>query len=406
MLLVGLTGGIATGKSTVAGHLARLGATVIDADSLAREVVAPRTPGLAAVVSQFGADVLADGALDRAALGRIVFADPVARARLNAIIHPAVQSRTGELVRAAAADAVVVQDVPLIVENGLAPRYHLVVVVHTPHDVRIARLVAERGMSSADSQARIAAQATDEQRRAVADVWLDNSAGTEELFGEVDTLWHRRLVPYADNLRRHRPTRRPDRVGVVPHDPAWAGQAARTAARIAWSIREHPDAPRCSVEHIGSTSVPGLPAEDVIDLQLAVPSLGVADDLEPALSAAGWVRVPDADDDAPKPHDPDPDHWRKRCYGGTDPAVVVQLHVRAAGSAGWRYALLCRDWLRADAGARADYEAQKVRVAASAPDARAYAEAMEPWFDELAPRADTWAARTAWVPRSAPTPAV
>jgi dephospho-CoA kinase len=396
VLLVGLTGGIASGKSTVARRLVGLGATVIDADVLAREVVAPGTPGVAAVASIFGTVVAPDGSLDRAALGRIVFADPLARARLNDIIHPAVQRRFAELVQAAPVDSVVVHDVPLLVENGLAPRYHLVVVVHAQTDVRVSRLVQQRAMSTADSQARIAAQATDAERRAVADVWMDNTAGTDELFGAVDALWHERLVPYEENIRHRRRTRRPDQVRLLPHDPAWAGQASRTAARIGWSIREHPAAARCIVEHIGSTSVPGLAAKDVIDLQLAVPDLAVADALEPALSAAGWIRMADNNDDSPKPVDPDPDHWRKRFYGGTDPAVVVHLHVRATGSAGWRYALLFRDWLRADPSARADYEAEKRRVAAATADAMAYAEAKEPWFDEALPRAEAWATAAGW----------
>lgn len=398
MLLVGLTGGIASGKSTVSERLRARGAEVIDADVLAREVVAPGTPGLAAIVDRFGADVVVDGALDRAALGRIVFADPESRARLNQIVHPAVQERFTELVSAVPTSAVVVHDVPLLVENALAARYHLVVVVHAPIDVRIARLVHERGMSTADSQARIAAQADDDQRRVVADVWLDNSAGTVELLSAVDSLWERRLVPYEDNVRHRRRTRRAEQVRLVPHDLTWAGQAARTAARIEWTIRHYPAASECSVEHIGSTAVPGLAAKDVLDLQLAVPSLVVADELEPALSAAGWIRVADNNADSPKPFDLDPAHWRKRFYGGTDPAVVVHLHVRRTGSPGWWYALLFRDWLRDDAGARRDYETEKRRLAAVTPDALTYAEAKEPWFDAALPRAQAWATRTGWVP--------
>lgn len=396
MLLVGLTGGIASGKSTVSRRLRARGSRVIDADVLAREVVAPGTPGLAAITTCFGAGVLMDGVLDRAALGRIVFADPSSRARLNQIVHPAVQQRFTELVSALPPDCVVVHDVPLLVENGLAARYHLVVVVHAPVDVRIERLVGQRGMSTGDSRARIAAQADDDQRRAAADVWLDNGAGSGALLAEVDELWERRLVPYEANVRHHHRTRRPEKVRLVPHDPEWAGRAARTAARIRWTIRDHPDAARCSVEHIGSTAVPGLAAKDVLDVQLAVPSLAVADALEPALSAAGWVRVPGTDADSPKPSDPDPEHWRKRFYGGTDPAVVIHLHLRETGSPGWRYALLFRDWLRADAGARLDYGAEKDRLAVATPDAAAYAEAKEPWFDAASPRARAWASRTGW----------
>ncbi len=398
MLLVGLTGGIAAGKSTAAGRLRTLGAEVIDADVLAREALGPGSPGLVEVTRVFGADVVVDGSLNRAALARIVFADPAARERLESIVHPVVQARTAALVRAAAPGAVVVQDVPLLVENALAPRYHLVVVVHAEQAVRVQRLVRERSMSHADARARVAAQADDAQRRAVADVWLDNSGATGALLDGVDEVWRGRLVPYEDNLRRHRRTRRPDRVRLLPHDPQWSAQAARAAARIGWAIREHPAAAACRVEHVGSTAVAGLAAKDVVDLQLAVPSLAVADELGPALDAAGWVRVAGNDGDSPKPYEPDPARWAKRFYGGTDPAVVVHLHVRSTGSAGWRFCLLFRDWLRADAGARRDYEAEKRRVAAATPDADAYALAKEPWFDSAVPRAIAWAAATGWTP--------
>lgn len=398
VLVVGLTGGIASGKSTVARRLAELGAVVVDADALARAVLAPGTPGLAAVAEEFGADLVVDGSLDRAALGRIVFVDPIARARLEAIVHPAVQAAFAARVAAAPPDAVVVHDVPLLTELGLGPRYHLVVVVHAEHDVRRARLVQQRHISVDDAEARIAAQSDDRERRAVADIWLDNTRARYELFIETDSLWKHRLVPYEENVRLRRRVRRAERVELLPHDPSWAPAAARIAGRIRWSIRDHPAAACCTVEHIGSTAVPGLPAKDVLDLQLGVPSLGVADELEPALSAAGWIRLPGNNRDNPKTFDPDPDHWAKRFYGGTDPAVVVHLHVRALGSPGWRYALLFRDWLRADPAARAEYESAKRAVAAANGDAATYAEAKEPWFDAAWPRARAWAEATGWQP--------
>lgn len=403
MLLVGLTGGIAAGKSTVAGRLQALGARVIDADALARDVVAPGTPGLAAVAETFGDDLVVDGALDRSALGRIVFADPASRVRLESIVHPAVRARFTALLAGAPATAVVVHDVPLLVELGMAPQYHLVVLVHAAAATRVQRLVRDRGMRAADAAARVRAQADDAARAAVADVVLDNTGAGADVLDAVDRLWADRLVPYERNVREHRRAARPDRVQLCPHDPAWAGQAARNAARIGWSIREHPAAAGCPVEHIGSTAVPGLPAKDVIDLQLAVPSLAVADGLEPALSGAGWVRSPDNNLDSPHrrpggPTPPDPTAWAKRFYGGTDPGVIVHLHVRARDSDGWWFSLLFRDWLRADADARRDYEAEKRRVAASTPDAAAYAGAKEPWFDAALPRAQAWADATGWEP--------
>ncbi|TRW44013.1 dephospho-CoA kinase [Georgenia yuyongxinii] len=193
---VGLTGGIASGKSSVSAELARLGAVIVDADQIARDVVAPGTPGLAAVVTEFGPDVLLpDGSLDRPALGRRVFADPAALRRLGALTHPLVAQESARRQAAAPPDAVVVHDVPLIVENGLADSYDLVVVVAADEAVRLERLVRDRGMSREDALARIRAQATDEQRRAVADVWLDNSGTPEELLDAVGRLWRERLAP-------------------------------------------------------------------------------------------------------------------------------------------------------------------------------------------------------------------
>lgn len=198
MLRIGLTGGIGSGKSTVAGLLAARGARVIDADRIAREVVEPGTPGLDAVVGAFGAGVLtAEGALDRPALAAVVFADPDARRRLDGIVHPLVRARATELVAAAPPDAVVVQDVPLLVETGQAASYDLVLVVQADPATRVRRLVG-RGLSEDDARARIAAQATDEQRRAVADVVLDNSGTVEELEAQVDRFWAERVAPALD----------------------------------------------------------------------------------------------------------------------------------------------------------------------------------------------------------------
>lgn len=199
MLRIGLTGGIGAGKSTVARELERLGAVVIDADALAREVVAPQTPGLAAVVEEFGDTVLtAEGHLDRAALGRVVFGDRGARRRLEEITHPLIAAETARRLAELPPETVVVHDVPLIVENGLAANYDLVVVVGADEDVRLERLAKDRGMTREDAQARIRAQATDEQRRAAADVWLDNSGTPEELLAQVRRLWDERLAHGTD----------------------------------------------------------------------------------------------------------------------------------------------------------------------------------------------------------------
>lgn len=190
MLTVGLTGGIGAGKSEVSRRLVEHGAVLIDADRIAREVVAPGTPGLAAVVDAFGTGVLAaDGSLDRPKLGAIVFADPEKLALLNSIVHPLVGARSQALEANAAADAVVVHDVPLLAENGLAPRYDLVIVVDVSPETQIDRLVRLRGMTEQDARARMAAQATREQRREIADVVIDNDVPIERLESRVREVW-------------------------------------------------------------------------------------------------------------------------------------------------------------------------------------------------------------------------
>ncbi len=190
MLRIGLTGGIGAGKSEVSRRLGARGAIIIDADALAREAVAPGSTGLAEVTDLFGSGVLLpDGTLDRSRLGDIVFADPVLRGKLNAIIHPRVAERTGQLERAAGRAAIVVHDVPLIAENDLAAGYDLVVVVDAPPSVQTGRLVSNRGMTREQAQARMTAQATREQRLAIADIVIDNSGSLTELDRQVGELW-------------------------------------------------------------------------------------------------------------------------------------------------------------------------------------------------------------------------
>jgi dephospho-CoA kinase len=196
--MVGLTGGIGAGKSAVARRLAELGALVIDSDQLAREVVRGGTPGFDEVVAAFGESVVGpDGELDRPALGRIVFDDPDKRARLEQIVHPRVRARAAEIVAAAPPDAIVVNDVPLLVEAGLAAAYDLVVVVLAPADVRLERLVSERGLDPEHARARMAAQASDEQRRAVADVVIENDGPLDDLRDAVDRAWRDQILPAA-----------------------------------------------------------------------------------------------------------------------------------------------------------------------------------------------------------------
>ena len=190
MLKVGLTGGIGSGKSEVTRRLAALGAYVVDADVLAREVVEPGTPGLAAVAAEFGAEVLRpDGSLDRDRLGAIVFADPAARARLNAIVHPLVGAATAERFAAALADAIVVHDVPLLVEVGLAAAYDVVLVVAATPETQGSRLVRARGMSADEARSRIAAQAPLADKLAVADFVITNDGSLDDLDRQVQAVW-------------------------------------------------------------------------------------------------------------------------------------------------------------------------------------------------------------------------
>ena len=189
MLRVGLTGGIASGKSTVANELARRGAVIIDADELAREVVEPGTPGLAAVVRRFGEGVLRDGRLDRAALAKIVFADPQARRDLEEIVHPEVRRRAAEREQAHPHTAVIVHVIPLLVETGKESDFDLCVVVDVDRQTQLARLMARGPMTREEAGSRIAAQATREQRLAAADIVIHNVGTITDLTKQVDDLW-------------------------------------------------------------------------------------------------------------------------------------------------------------------------------------------------------------------------
>ena len=401
MLKIGLTGGIASGKSVAASRLRELGAVLVDADALAREVVEPGTPGLARVVEAFSASVLGpDGRLDRPRLGALVFGNPERLAVLNGIIHPLVRERAAALAAAAPKGAVLVQDIPLLVETGQGANFHLVVVVDAPEDVRVRRMVEHRKMTVEEARSRMAAQATREDRLAAADVVLDNSGTKDELRDAVDRLWRHRLQPFAENLAKGQMAARTGGPVLSPADPDWPAQAARLIGRL------KAVAPQdiLAVDHIGSTAVPGLDAKDVLDLQLTVPDLATADRLEPRLAAAGFPRWPGIGADNPKPAHPDPADWDKRVHGNADPGRPVNLHVRAAGSPGWRYALCFRDWLRDDAAARADYLAEKRRAARRHgvdKSTAGYAADKEDWFtDYAAPRMEEWARRTGWLPPS------
>lgn len=187
---MGLTGGIASGKSAVSQRMAGHGAVIIDADQLARQAVAPGSEALAEIVEGFGEDMLtAEGRLDRAALGERVFGDESARERLNSIVHPRVRAEAARQREYVADGSVVVEDIPLLIETGQQDRFDVVVVVQAPHEERVRRMVEDRGMSREEAESRVRAQASDKERAAAADVVLDNSGSPEELVRQVDDLW-------------------------------------------------------------------------------------------------------------------------------------------------------------------------------------------------------------------------
>lgn len=314
MLSIGLTGGIAAGKSLLANRFSELGALVIDADKIARDVVAPGTPGLAAVVRHFGESVLLpDGSLNRPKLGSLVFGDPSARDALNGIVHPLVRAQAQALKDDAEPGTIVVQDIPLLVETGQGPNFHLVVVVQAPTELRLQRMVRDRGMNEADALARIAAQATDEQREAVADVVIVNDGGPEQALAALDQLWHGRLLPFATNLSRGVPAPL-EGIEVVDADATWPAQAARMAARLAAAL----GAAAAGIEHVGPTSVPGRPARDVLEFRVQLRAGENPEQPSLVLASSGFPRVPGTRDGAP-------------VHGSADPGrlATVELHATA-----------------------------------------------------------------------------
>ena len=395
MLRVGLTGGIGSGKSTVAHRLEELGAVVVDADAVAREIVQPGEPTLTAIAERFGDGLIRpDGSLDRAALAAIVFPDRAALADLDAITGPAITARVLALRSAVPVGRVSVFDMPLLVERGLWRAEHLTIVVSAAVETRVLRLVTQRGLTEEDARHRIAAQASDEERREAADVWVDNEGSPESTSGQVDAVWAARLAPYDANLLAGTRTRRPETGSlVVDSDPDWAAEGRRLVAKLADALGDR----AARVDHIGSTSVPGLFAKDVIDLQVGVRSLTDADAAAfvADLLASGFVGCEGNVRDTPHGEHP-ASSWAKRFFGSMDPGRMAHLHVREVGSPGWEFALLFRDWMRAEPAAREAYAAEKRRILVDASTTSDYAESKEPWFDTAYAAAWQWARATGW----------
>ncbi len=407
MLRIGLTGGIGAGKSTVSATFTELGGVIVDGDVISREVVEPGTEGLAALVEAFGDGILLpDGGLDRPALAAKAFSDDESRATLNGIVHPLVGKRRSEIIAAVPADSVVVEDIPLLVESGMAPFFPLVVVVYADAELRVKRLVEHRGMAEADARARIAAQADDAQRRAVADVWLDNSGSSGALIELAREVWDRRILPFAHNISARQVVGVPAR--LAPADPTWPDQARRIVNRLKTAC----GAKALRVDHIGSTAVLGLDAKDTIDVQVTVESLSAADELAEPLLAAGYPRIEGIIADLGKPeprstvsrydHDDDSGLWQKRIHGSADPGRPTNVHLRVDGWPDQQFALLFVDWLAANPDVREEYLAVKrnaEQAAAPEADITRYLAAKEPWFIDAYRRAWAWADASGWRPK-------
>jgi dephospho-CoA kinase len=386
MLRIGLTGGIGAGKSTVSATFSECGGIIVDGDVIAREVVEPGTDGLAQLVEAFGEDILlSDGALNRPALAAKAFVDDEQRAKLNGIVHPLVGHRRLEIIESVPDDAVVVEDIPLLVETGMAPMFPLVVVVTAPEETRVTRLI-KRGMDEADARARIKAQASEEQRRAIADVLLDNSGSQEQLVEKARDVWYNRVLPLADNIRARRVAEH--KLELVRYQPQWPDDAKRIIKRLQMAC----GAKALRIDHIGSTAVPGLDAKDVIDVQVTVASLDIADEIADALADVGYPRIAQITGDTP--HKDDPELWGKRIHGSADPGRPARVHIRVDGWPNQQFALLFTDWLNANPAVREEYLVIKQRAL----EAPHYTEAKEPWFAEAYVRAWQWAKTTGWRP--------
>lgn len=298
MLLIGLTGGIGAGKSTVARVLERAGAAIVDADAIAREVVAPGAPALARLVAAFGADILdAEGGLDRPALAAVAFADAESTARLNGIMHPAIAERAAELFALHADRDLVVHDVPLLVENAMSPRYHLALLVDVPAPVRLTRLVESRGMDRADAERRIAAQAGDPARYRACDVVVDNTGDPADTAARVERLVAERLLPFSRNLAAERPAdRSPAAAGSAAPIPEHPGERAWVSERVVARLRHALDE-----AGLGSAELAAVddPAADLVTVTLD-PGAGTdSAALAAALTAAGYPAAEGSDPDAP-----------------------------------------------------------------------------------------------------------
>jgi dephospho-CoA kinase len=293
------------------------------------------------------------------------------------------------LVVAAPDDAIVVEDIPLLVENSLGKGFPLVIVVHAPASERVRRIAGSRAMTEEDAWARVRTQADDDARRAAADVWLDNSGAPDDTVAAVDSVWTERLVPFEANLRAGRRAERSTRAVLEGPDPTWSAQAVRLIERVRHCAGQR----ILRVDHSGSTSVPGLAAKDVIDLQVVCKDLPTAEDVAGSLTGAGLVRMPGRWRDTGR----DGGEHDKAMACNADPGRAANVHLRPVESPTWRDALLLRDWLRATPSGAEEYEVLK-RELVTLPHETIddYADSETPWIKGALARADAWVARTGW----------
>ncbi len=377
---------------------AALGAELIDADVLSREVVAPGSDGLRAVTERFGSEVLdSEGALDRAALAQVVFRDGSARARLESIVHPRVRARSAEIIAALPQNAVVVEDIPLLTETGAAPNHHLALAVEAPLELRLERLTG-RGMARDEAQRRIDNQASEKERRRACDVVLDNSGDERALELQVQRLWRERIEPFAANMMSARSAAESEKLRFIVHDEGWEQRFEHTAARL----RRIMGSSAVRIDHVGSTAVPGLPATDVIDVQVTVVALSAVERMQSALERAGYFPIVDGRDVSqsgriPDIADPESTGGQQFLYGSADPGNIVHIHFRAMDGIGRRLAVLFRDWLRQNESARVRYAAEKEEWAARVDSYQEYRAAKESWFRTVGcPEAQEWAHENGW----------
>ena len=406
MLRIGLTGGIGAGKSAVSATFSQCGGVVVDGDVIAREVVEPGTEGLAALVDAFGDDILLpDGALNRPALAAKAFSSDETRATLNGIVHPLVGKRRAELIAAVPEDSVVVEDIPLLVESGMAPMFPLVVVVFADAEVRLTRLVEQRGMAEDDARARIAAQASDSS--------VARSPMSGWTIRVLPRRWPNVLVRSGITASRRSPPISV-RATLLAHPSDWflPIRSGRTRPHASSPVsRPRVGQTRCASTTSAPPRFPGWTRRMPSTFRSRSNHWLRQTNSTAALRSAGYPRIDDVSSDVVKldarstaerfDHSGDAALWRKRLHGSADPGRPTFVHLRVDGWPNQQFALLFVDWLKANPDVRDEYLSVKrdaERAASPDGDIERYLDVKEPWFLEAYRRAWDWADSSSWRP--------